>query len=357
MFSKFPSCSIPAAFGLAVCCLLFHGCSKGTGKQADRAGAAGKGGVPIEARIIRPELLRNTIHATGTLLANEEVELRSEISGRVTGVYFQEGKKVKKGELLLKINDRELKARLKGKEIEEKQASDEETRRRKLFEISAISQEEYDRILNVLRKVQAEKEAIESQLAETEIRAPFDGRPGLRYISEGGFITPALLAATIQEVDPMKVEFSVPEKYAPLLKIGLGILLHVTEEEQGHTGNVFAVESKIDPGTRTIKARAKIPNPGDSLIPGSFAKIEITLQEIPDAILIPSEAVIPEMKGEMVYIASNGKARAVPVKTGIRTDRKIQVVQGLSVNDTLIVSGLLQLSDGKEVSIRTLTGN
>ena len=153
---------------LTVWFLFSSGCSKGNSKQADHGGTSGKGGIPVEARLVRSQLLRNTILATGTLMASEEVQLRSEISGRVTGVYFEEGKRVKKGELLLKINGRELKAQLRGKEIEEQQAADEEGRRQKLFEIKAISQEEYDKALNALHKVQAEMEAIESQIAETE---------------------------------------------------------------------------------------------------------------------------------------------------------------------------------------------
>jgi membrane fusion protein, multidrug efflux system len=338
-------------------CLLVGGCNQRDGGQTSRGGEALRAAIPVEAQVVRPQPLENTIQATGTLLANEEVELRSEISGRITGVFFAEGKKVRRGELLLKINDRELKAQLQRKEIEEKQASDEELRQRKLFETKGISQENYDKFVNGLSMVRAEKEAIESQLAETEIRAPFDGVVGLRYVSEGGYVTPNVLVATMQDINTMKVEFSVPERYAGLIRAGTDIAVRAGDSPEAHKGSVYAVESKIDLGTRTIKSRARIPNPGEVLIPGAFARVGITLEEIPNALVIPSEAIIPEMTGEKVFVCRNGKAQSVPVRTGIRSERGVQIIEGLAASDTLIVTGLLQISDGRAVRITTLRSN
>jgi membrane fusion protein, multidrug efflux system len=338
---------------------LLASCNSGNGKQAGRTGGGGgnRGLIPVEALIVQPQLLQDKIITTGTLLANEEVELRSEISGRVTGVSFTEGGRVKKGQLLVKINDRELKAQLTQKDVAEKQASDEEQRARKLYDIKGISQEEYDKILNALQMVKAQKEALESQLAETEITAPFDGIVGLRHISEGGYVTPDMSIATMQEIDPMKVEFSVPEKYSGQIKDGTEIVILIGGSTEEHRGKVYAVESQIDLDTRTIKARAKIPNSQENLIPGSFAKVEITLSEQANAIVIPSEAIVPEINGEKVYVCVNGKANAIPVKTGIRTETGVEITEGLAPNDTLIVSGLLQLATGKGVQIKSLKAN
>lgn len=341
---------------LAVIYLLAGACSKGNNAQAGRS-SGGRTLVPVEAVVVKPQLLRNTITTTGTLLANEEVELRSEISGRVTGIYFEEGKRVRKGELLLKINDRELKAQLARKEVEEKQASDEEKRKQRLIEIKVISQEEYDNVHNSLKMVQAEKEAIQAQLAKTEIIAPFDGIIGLRSISQGGYVSPNDIISTIQEIDPMKAEFSVPEKYAGLIKNGTIIVLKAGDTQEEYKGTVYAVESKIDQETRTIKARARIPNPGGKLIPGAFARIEITLQEIPDAIVVPSEAIVPEIDGEKVYVCRGGKAESIPIESGIRTERAVEITRGLGTGDTLIVSGLLQLANGRGVEIKAIKDN
>jgi membrane fusion protein (multidrug efflux system) len=202
--------------------------------------------------------------------------------------------------------------------------------------------------------MQAQKEVIQAQLAKTEIVAPFDGIIGLRYVSEGSFVSTNTLVATMQDVDPIKVEFSVPEIYVKQIKKGTEISALVGDSQEEYKGVVYAAESKIDLETRTIKARAKIPNPYGDLIPGSFAKVNITLEQLLNAIVIPSESVIPEMTGEKVFICVNGKARSVPVKTGIRTESSIQIVEGLNPQDTLVVTGLLQLADGKAVEIKDL---
>ena len=311
----------------------------------------------MDAMVIQPQILDNKIITTGTLLANEEVELKPEIAGRVTDVLFTEGSKVRKGDVLLKINDRELKAQLEGKGVEEKQASDLESRARHLFEDKGISQEEYDRAANTLKMIQAQKEVIQAQLAKTEIIAPFDGIIGLRYVSPGTFVSTTMLVATMQDVGLIKVEFSVPEKYAQQIKRGTEITARVGDSEKEYKGIIYAAESKIDLATRTIKARAKIPNLKGDLIPGSFAKVEIILEQLPHAIVVPSESVIPEISGDKVFICVDGKARSVPVKAGIRTETSIQIVQGLNPQDTLILTGLLQLSDGKAVEIRDLQSN
>lgn len=328
--------------------LSLSGCGNGETKPAARTASPT---IPVEAMIIQPRLLENKIYTTGTLLANEEVELHPEITGRIVGVHFDEGKRIRKGELMIKINDGELQADLKAKEPEAKQAADEERRKRGLFEVKAISQEEYDKSLSNSKMLEAERQAIESQLRETEIRAPFDGVVGLRYVSEGDYASPDLLVATIQDIDPVKAEFSIPEKYAHQLKEGVKVLVRIGDSEAEHIGLVYAVEAKIDPGTRTIKARARIPNPDGSIIPGSFAKIELTLEQMPNAIVVPAGAIIPEMSGVKVYVSVDGKAKAVQVKTGIRTDRDVQILEGLNINDTLIVTGMLQLGEGKGVTI------
>ena len=347
-------------FGVALAVLSslsLIGCGQGTGRQTNREGSGRSNALSVEAVLIRPQVLDNKIFTTGTLLANEEVELRPEISGRVIGVFFQEGSRIAKGALMLKIDDRELQAQHKRKGLEEKQASDEERRERSLYDIKAISQEEYDKTLNTLRLIQADKEVIESQIGKTEIKAPFNGVVGLRYVSEGGYVSPNMLAATMQELDPMKVEFSVPEKYGKQMRSGNEILVRAGDLGEDFKGVIYALETKIDPNTRTIKARGKIPNAQGTLIPGAFAKVEITLAELLNAIVIPSGAVIPELNGEKVYLCVNGKAKSVPIKTGIRTEKSVQIVEGLAANDTLIVTGLLQLANGKDVQIKTLQGN
>jgi len=337
--------------------LLSSGCSKSESNVPAGGRPGGPAGAPVEAVVVRPQLLENRVYATGSLRANEEVELRTEISGRVTGIFFSEGSRVKKGTVLLTINDQELQAQLKRKQFEETLAADEERRQKSLLDINGVSREEYDKSSNRLKMIQAERELLETQIAKTRIVAPFDGVIGLRYVSEGGYVTPNILISTMQDNDPMKVEFSVPEKNARQIKNGTQILVRIGDSPEGSKGVVYAVESMIDPGTRTIKARATIPNPDGNLLPGSFGKVEVTLDQLPNAIVIPSGAIIPRINDEIVYVCRNGKAQSVTVRSGIRTESGTQITEGLAPGDTLVVSGLLQLTDGKNVQITTLQGN
>jgi membrane fusion protein (multidrug efflux system) len=329
---------------------ILAGCNSSDGRPAQRSGGDA---TQVEVVVIKPQPIENTIFTTGTLLANEEVVLRPEIAGRVVGLYFEEGKGVKKGDLLVKINDNELQAQLKRKEFEEKLSADEEQRAKTLLDMNGISREEYDKSLNRLNMIKAEREIIESQLAETEVFAPFDGTIGLRYISEGTYVSTGTTIATMQDIDPIKVEFAVPEKYAGQLPHGTSIALRAGDKQQLYRGSVYAVEAKVDPNTRTLKARATVPNSKGDLFPGAFAKVEITLQHIPDAVVVPAEALIPDLAGERVFVLRNGVAESVQVTTGIRTDRSVQITEGLQPNDTLILTGLLQLSDGKPVQIKS----
>lgn len=325
-------------------------------KEKPKSGPAGgprrAGSVNVEVIVMNPDTMVNIIYSTGTLLPNEKVELRNEVSGRITGIYFEEGTDVKQGTLLLKINDQDLQAQLNKNSVQEKLAKDEEYRKHQLLDIKAISQEEYDLVANNLKSVQAERLILEAQLAKTQIFAPLSGKIGLRNVSPGSFIPSNTLIATLQQVDPIKIEFSVPEKNTTLIKNGMQINFGMDYTSESFTGRVYAIESGIDEATRTVKARATCPNPKRLLVPGTFARISVVLQKIPDALKVPSEALVGDISGNKVYIVKGGKAKSVPIFAGIRTEKDVQITKGLQPGDSLIVSGLLQISDGTAVSVR-----
>lgn len=308
--------------------------------------------VKVNAVAVSPEKLENKIFTTGTVLPNEQVEIRSEISGRITGVYFKEGQKVNKGQLLIKINDNDLQAQHKKLKLQEKLAEEDEFRKRRLLEIKGISQEEYDKAQNLLNTFKADLEYLKSQLLKTTIYAPFSGVAGLRYVSEGGFISPTNIISTIQDIDPVKIEFSIPEKYAHILKSGSEISFTVTGKDNPVKGKVYAIAPQIDLNTRSITVRAIAANSDRSITPGAFVKIGLLLETIDHAVLIPAEAIVPELAGQKVYVARSGIATAVPVKTGIRTEGQIQITNGLTPSDTVIISGILQLKDGAKVEVK-----
>lgn len=302
--------------------------------------------------IIRQRVLENNIMTTGNLIANEEVELRSEVPGRIIAINFDEGSHVNKGSLLLKIDDRELQAQLKKLQVDEKQARDELFRKEKLLELKAVSQEEYDKAFNTLGITLAQIELIRTQISKTEIYAPFSGQIGLRQVSPGGFVSSSTLVARLQQTDPVKIDFAIPEKYRRKVQKGTLIKFRVEGNDNSFVGHIYAIEPKIDPVTRNVPIRALCPNPHGILIPGSFAKVDIVLDNIPDALVIPSEAIIPQMNGEKVFVCRNGKVSSQIIQTGIRTDREVEVTAGLKPGDTLITTGLLQLREEVGVKIR-----
>jgi len=321
-------------------------------KTATGSGSRNSGPVAVEVMVIKPDTLINLIHSTGTLLPNEKVELRNEVSGRITGIYFTEGSEVKQGTLLLKINDQDLQAQISKNSVQNKMASDDEFRKRQLLEIKAISQEEYEIAANQLESVKAERLLLDAQLAKTQIYAPLSGKIGLRNVSPGSYITANTLIATLLQIDPIKIEFSVPEKYTQLIKSGMMINFGMDYTQEAFTGKIYAVESGVDESTRTVRVRAICSNPGRKLVPGTFARVSIELEVIPDAIKIPSEAVVGDIAGNKVFVVKGGKAKATPVFAGIRTEKDVQIIQGLQPGDSLILTGLLQVSDGSPVALR-----
>jgi len=329
---------------------------KGKEESAPAAGKAQGGGgkLSVDALVIKPAPLDNKLNVTGSVLPNESLELRSEVSGKITAIYFREGKQVRKGELLFQTNDDEIKAQLEKQKYNQKLNEDNEFRQRKLLEKDAISQEEYDNALNRLNTTVADIRLLETQLAKTRIIAPFDGVIGLRFVSEGAYISPSTAIATLYNISPAKIEFAIPGRYSTQVAPGKKIRFTIETDLKVYEGQVYAIEPRIDPATRTLKIRAMAENRGGNLLPGQFVKIELILESMANAILVPTQAVIPEQAGKKVFILQNGKAKEVFIETGIRTANSLEVLSGLKASDTLLTTGILQLRPGMDVKISKL---
>ena len=286
----------------------------------------------------------------GTVLANEEVEIRSESSGKVEKIFFKEGGRVQKGEALLKINDAELNAQLQRAQSRQAITEEQAERQRQLYAQKLASEQAYKNAENELNIAKAEVQLIQAQIDKTELRAPFAGTIGLRYVSEGSYISPTTRIATLQDYNVVKVDFTIPEKYAAAVKKGDKISFAVTGITKRFSGTVYALEPKVDPATRTLRLRASSPNPEGVLVPGAFANVEIVLQE-KQTLTIPSFALIPELKGHRVFLYKNGKAESQSVTIGGRTDERVEIAEGLQAGDTLITSGILQLRPSMAVKI------
>lgn len=307
--------------------------------------------IPVTAHIVVYEKLGNSVYTTGTILANEEVELRSEISGKVIQILFKEGAYVNKGDLLVKINDAELQAQLRKAASNIKLIEDREARQRQLSEKQMISKEDYESTLNDLEAGKAEYDLIKAQIDKTEIRAPFNGVVGLREVSEGSFVTTSTVIARLQNLSNLKVDFSIPQKYTPLVKTGDELFFKLSGNDFQYKAKVYAIEPKIDPSTRTLRLRAICTANYKDLYPGAFANVELNLKETEKAILVPTVAVVPELKGQSVYLYKGGIVTPQKVEIGLREEKNVQILSGLAEGDTVITSGILQMRPGAKVKI------
>lgn len=308
----------------------------------------------VQAVELDYETIEDRIFSSGTVQANELVELSAESSGIVTEIYFEEGRDVNRGDLLLKINDSELQAEKQRSTFRLNLAEQREERQSRLLERGGISQDDYDATLNEVNVLRAELRLIDAQIEKTEVRAPFSGEIGLKYISTGSYITPTTRIASLQEVDPVKIDFSVPERYIPRVNIRDQINFTVQGVDSSFTGEVYAIEPRVDTQTRTLQIRAISENRGKLLYPGAFANIVLILNEIDDAIMVPTIAIIPVLNGQKVYKVVNGVVEESTIQTGIRTSEKVQIIKGASHGDVILTTGLLQVRPGMEVEITDL---
>ncbi len=301
--------------------------------------------------VLKDTTLKEVIQITGTIQAEESVDLRAEMSGKVVKVVFKEGTFVNQGDLLVKINDEELRAQYNRTVARLKLAEEQEYRQRILLKKEAISQQEYDMVFTELQSMKAESELLKAQLAKTEIKAPFSGHLGLRMISVGDYISPTSTITKLVKDDNVKVTFSIPEKYATHMKPNAEIIFSTDGNSKKYKANVYAMEPSIDENTRTLSIRAIAKNNG-SLISGSFCKVELEMSEINNAILVPNESLIPILKGKKVFTVKNGKASEIIVKTGLRTDKFVQITEGLKAGDTLVTSGIMSIKEGSSLKLK-----
>jgi len=231
----------------------------------------------------------------------------------------------------------------------------QEERQRKLLDKGGISQSEYDAAFNQLNVLQAEKKLINAQIDKTEIRAPFSGIIGLKFVSDGSYISPSTQIASLLDINPVKIDFSVPERYYPNIEEGNPVYFSVQGSNKNYKGEIYAIEPKIDSETRTLQIRAISPNKNNKLLPGAFADIELVLENIDNALLIPTISLIPQIDGNHVFVYDNGQIRKQNVKTGVRRERYIQITEGLSAGDTVLTTGLLQVKPGMKVTLDQIT--
>lgn len=309
----------------------------------------------VDAFVVNPSSLISEITVTGSLMAYDEVDLKNEVSGRIVKINLPEGEFVRKGTLLVKLYDDDLQATLK--KLQSQLAIQERIYKRQteLLKVSGISQNDYEQTLLQVNTIKANIAEEKALIRKTEVQAPFDGTIGLRNISVGAVVSPSTLLATIRTSNKLKLDFYVPEKYGPNISTGMKVRFTMYNKDKLFDATVIATERGVDNTTRNLKVRAVVTASSKELIPGAFANVQLKLGENPRALMIPTQAIIPQEGDKIVIVARKGKAHFLTIKTGIRKSSKIEVIEGLNPGDTIITSGILFLKEKSKLLYSTIT--
>lgn len=320
-------------------------------KDSPKGAGANKMPAKVTGMVLQPREFADNLSLSGSLEANEQVDIRSEVSGIVETINFDEGSSVSKGQVLFKVNDIELRAQLAQVRTAQNLASENARRAKLLLEKEAISREEYDIANADLQSAKAQTQLISAQLAKTTVRAPFSGRIGLRSISKGTYVTPTTVVAKLVNTSQLKITFSIPEKYSRQMKVGSTLTFTTAGSPEKHAAKIYAIEPEVEVATRTLKMRAIADNPNGKLLPGTFADVALPLEKITDALLVPSQALIPIQNGKKIFVDRGGVAKEVVVETGARTSDDVLITSGLKAGDTILTTGVMTLKDGAPVKV------
>ncbi|MCB0507156.1 MAG: efflux RND transporter periplasmic adaptor subunit [Chitinophagales bacterium] len=331
--------------------------SKATAGKMQASGHRGSFGLEAKGFVVEYSKLSNTLSANGSILAHDAVQLQPEVSGRVTYLNIKEGAFVSKGTLLMKINDAELKAQMLKLNTQQKIAQSNYDRLAELLKIKGVSQAEYDAAENTLNNIKADQQILQAQIDKTELRAPFSGKLGLRNISLGAYVSTSTIVTTLQDVSSLKMDMSVPERYATSVHVGDKVQCTVAGNDEPFYATIIAIEPQIDELTRNLKIRTSIQASNTKLFPGAYVQVGIKLKELPNSIMIPSSAIIPDDRFTKVVITDSSKAKFVEVEIGERTENEVQITKGLKLGDTVLVTGLLQAKPGMPVRISEISSS
>lgn len=308
----------------------------------------------VDAFLVEQSSVSENVEVPGTLFPFEETQIRAETGGRIIKLNIEEGATVSKGTLLVKIFDQDLQAQLQKLQVQLKINEKTEERNRELLTINAISQQDYDLSTLNVENLRADIEAVRIAISKTEIRAPYTGRLGLRNVSLGSYISPSDIVATIRQVDKLKLEFSIPEKYAKEIGKGYTVRFRVDGGKEEHQAVVLATENSVDQNTRTLKVRGVVKEIDRELVPGLFAKVNLQLGKNSNALKVPSQAIIPNVRNKQVIVLRKDSVQFTVVETGIRDSAFVQILDGLQPGDTVITTGLMAIRPTTKVKIQRM---
>ncbi|NWG39614.1 MAG: efflux RND transporter periplasmic adaptor subunit [Hydrogenophilaceae bacterium] len=307
--------------------------------------------VPVRMAKVQSADVSDTVTAAATLVPHEQVIVRPEIDGRIASLSFNEGIAVKKGSVIVRLDDAEQRAALAAAEADYKLAESRFKRNEELAGKGFMSQQSLDEARANLDIVRSKVREVRVALDRTVIRAPFTAMAGLRKISPGAYVKKGDDIVELAATDKLNLDVRVPEVYLPRVKIGQPVSVTVDAlPGRAYNGNVYAIEPTVDQASRGALVRARIPNPGGQLKPGMFARVTANLGNRPSAIVVPEQAILPKGTRTYIYKVEEGKANLVPVRLGRRSPGQVEVLSGISSGDTIVVDGLLKLRPGVPVA-------
>lgn len=329
---------------------VFLGCH---GKKVEMASKSRSSGpLLVEGFIVQPHTVSENIEVPGSLFPFEETQIKSEVSGRIVALNIEEGKIVRKGALLVKLSDADLQAALRKLEVQLEINQKTVDRQRELLAINGISQQDFDLAALAVDNLKADIETTKIAISKTELRAPYDGKLGLRNVSFGAYVSPSDIITSIRQVNQLKLEFAIPEKYVKDLGIGYMVKFHVDGGNKIHQAKVIATEGSVDPSTRTLRVRALVTESDSELVPGVFAKVNLQMGYNPKALMVPSQSIIPGARAKQIVLLRKDSAQFVKVDTGIRDSSFVQILNGVKAGDTVITTGLMSIRPTSKLKIQ-----
>jgi membrane fusion protein (multidrug efflux system) len=330
---------------------LFAGDESAPGARGPNGAGAARAVAVVTGHPARKEFAYE-VEALGTLRANESVDITAKVADRVAAIHFSEGQQVRKGNVLIELDNTEARADLAAAEAAASDSRSQYKRSQELFATKALSEAQLDQLQATLLANEARVAAARSRLADRVITAPFNGRVGLRNVSLGGLVNPGAVITTLDDLSVVKLDFSVPEQFLSTLQPGLAVQAQSTAySDSTFAGRVASVDTRVDPTTRSVAIRALIDNRDGRLRPGMFMTVKLVRPE-GEALMLPEQAIVPENEQHFVYVVADGKAQKREIKIGRRRPGEVEVLQGLSADDGVVIDGTQNLRDGVPVRVQ-----
>jgi len=314
-------------------------------------GGGGRNNAPATVTLaaVRSERISQKLEALGNARANESVDISTKLSNIVTAITFRDGERVKRGQVLVRLDDAQARADVAAAQAALTESESQYNRSRELLDTQALSRSSFEQLEATLKSNRARLGAAQARLEDTVIRAPFSGRVGLRRVSVGTLISPGDVITTLDDTSVIKLDFSVPENFLASVREGLSIRASAPAfPGRSFTGSVSSIDSRVDMNTRSVTVRALLANEDGVLKPGMFLNVSLANDER-DALVIPEEALTPEAERQYVFVVVDGKVSRREVRIGGRRPGSVEVLAGLSAGERVIVEGTQKVREGASV--------